>query len=366
MKTISLKAAMLCAVATTPMMALAQSEPSGFDENGYVEPYFDPMPIEDLNTYESLAGSSYDDPYAEPSGRGRAAASSTANPDRSALPPPGAEVSMSGYDEMLEGLNKDIDARLNQLSVGDSAAKADGSALPNPEVDGYRSTLEQLSADQREIKLLESKLEKAQLAKQVWQELYTDDRDELAAQVADLEAANAELLAAAEEREAELVAQREADQARLMELEFELEMTRAEAEAAVAAAEQAAEAEEIEDEFGEEFEGTNGRPISIPMPENTPRVEAITSVGGRRSARLSLIEGGIRTVGVGTYLGEKHGTVLSIEASSGVKIKLPDGTIKTLERGTFRDVRSTAEFPDIDNEFSYPPDYIDDAASYAN
>lgn len=371
MKTISLKAAMLCAGAALPLAAHAQdgspntppwmaSESSGpaMSSDGFVVPevaqpreQYEAPPIERWEPSE-------DD---EPTVRGRVEEEGeNARPVRQALPPPGTEVSMSGYDQMLEGLNKDIDARLNQLSLDGGAEATTGIALPTPSVGSYQSTLEQLSADQREIKLLESKLEKAQLAKQVWAELYTDDRDALAEQVTALEAANAELVSASQAREADLYAQREADQARLMELEFELEMARAEQEAAVAEAEARAES----DGFGE---ATGSRPgtLTIPMPESSPRVEAITIVGGRRAARLSLIEGSLRTVGVGDDLGAEHGVVASIDAS-GVQMKLPDGTVKTLKRGTFRNLQTTAEFPDLGGDFGDMPGYLDDAAEFAN
>lgn len=383
MKTISLKAALLCAVAATPMMAVAQDSDfiipdtsAGVIPERPADPYASEQysdPAGEAEFYDPAPREEFMDPFMSED-RGGAATSSTTLIDssRQALPPRGEEVSMAGYDEMLAGLNEDIDARLNQLSLGGEDPVA--GALPDPEIGGYQSTLDQLSADQREIKLLESKLEKAKLAKEVWQELYTDDRDELAAQVAELEAANADLLSEARVQQEELLAQREADQARLMELEFELEMARAEAEAAAEAAATAAAAQPVLDEFddngGSQYNsgesGSRPGPISIPMPKNTPRVEAITIIGGRPSARLSMIEGNLRTVGVGDNLGAEHGTVVGIDARSGVQIKKADGTLETLERGTFRNMQTTAEFPDIDEDFGYMPDYLDDAAGFAN
>lgn len=356
MKKISLRAALLCAVAATPLMAVAQdSAPWETDVpgpgGGFIEPdtgtgpATDPWMLDDTDPFGDE--SSFADPF------GENAQDETSRPERQDLPPPGTEVSMAGYDDMLAGLNEDIDARLNQLSLNGDDAKATG--LPDPEIDGYRSTLDQLSADQREIKLLESKLEKAQLAKRVWQELYTDDRDDLASQVTELQAANDQILSAAEARESELLAQREADQARLMALEFELEMAKAQVEEEVAVS-------AVEEVPGVQASG----PTIAPVLRDPPKVEAITIIGGRRAARVSFVEGGLRTVGVGDSLGAAYGTVASVDAGE-VKVKLPDGTEISLERGTYRDTRTTAEFPTIDDsEFDYMPEYLDDAATSAN
>ena len=70
---------------------------------------------------------------------------------------------------MMSGLTRDIDARLEQLSLN----KKEG-GLPDPNTESYGSVMEQIANDQREIRLL-SKIAKARLAKELWSELNTDD-----------------------------------------------------------------------------------------------------------------------------------------------------------------------------------------------
>lgn len=346
MKPITTKAALACAVALLPLSAFAQT----FDE-GETPPWM----VDGAPSEEEF----YDEPGSYEEGgddlppwmraEGGESRSGTARSTNSsvALPPPGAEVSLDGYDKMMEGLTEDIDARLNQLSL--NGAKTD---LPDPSSAEQASIMEQLAADQREIKLLESKIAKAKLAKELWGELNTDDRDDLLAQIEELREANATLQEEAQARQEALESEAAAAAARVAELEFELEMAETATPAPQTVVQQAAAAE------------------AAPSTPPNVLVEAITITAGRRAARISFPGGGIRTFGIGDSLGADMGRVESIDPA-GVRVKMPKGDVVSLERGSFRaDPDEPANIgTSVDGgfeEFGTGLDYLDEVSDFAN
>ena len=346
------KAALTCAVALLPLSAFAQS---GDEE---MPPWMlEPEPAmsePEPDRYMDEEEGDLPPWMAAEGGRASPSSRSGGGSGAVALPPPGEEVSLDGYDKMMSGLTEDIDARLKQLSLsGDKAA-----GLPDPSTDNYASIMEQLAADQREIKLLESKIAKAKLAKELWGELNTDDRGELLSEVESLRAANATLQQEAAAREAELAAAAEEAAARAAELEFELEMAKAAPPPPVA-----------EPSGGETPLGT--QQVAPPAPPAPPKllVEAITITAGRRAARISSPGGGIRTYGVGESLGADVGRIESID-QSGVMVKLPKGDIVALKRGTYREapVEPANIGTDVGGfeEFGTGMDYLDEVSDFAN
>jgi hypothetical protein len=376
MKQISKMAALSCAVALLPLGAVAQEDIPAWlleETNGdaasareyqeYEEEFPEPGMSEIPEMPEPPEWG--ETPEWEETSYGSSEPRSQRDTAVSDLPPPGVEVSLDGYDKMMAGLTKDIDARLQQLSL----KKGDGD-LPDPNTAAYNSIMEQIAEDQREIKLLESKIAKAKLAKELWSELNTDDRDELLAEVETLRAANAELEAAALAREEELQAEAQQAAARVAELELDLEMAEM---AAIAASQDGGANGTGSDPLGGSGSGSAGSSFAMMNP---PLVEAIIITAGRRAARISTEGGNIRSYGIGESLGAEIGVIESID-HGGVRVRPKEGDIFTLERGTYRTAPAapaassssgsggSSEELDMEN-FEEDLFYLDEVTEFAN
>jgi hypothetical protein len=97
------------------------------------------------------------------------------------LPTSDENVSLERYDSYIDKLSKDINLRLGQLDATGSPSK-----LQNPSLEEKKDTLQGVSEIQEEILLLEQKLKQAQLARQVYEEIYSDKTPEYIAEIEDL------------------------------------------------------------------------------------------------------------------------------------------------------------------------------------
>ena len=97
------------------------------------------------------------------------------------LPTSDENVSLERYDSYIDELSKDINLRLGQLDATGSPSK-----LQNPSLEEKKDTLQGVSEIQEEILLLEQKLKQAQLARQVYEEIYSDKTPEYLAEIEDL------------------------------------------------------------------------------------------------------------------------------------------------------------------------------------
>jgi hypothetical protein len=97
------------------------------------------------------------------------------------LPTSDENVSLERYDSYIDKLSKDINLRLGQLDATGSPSK-----LQNPSLEEKKDTLQGVSEIQEEILLLEQKLKQAQLARQVYEEIYSDKTPEYLAEIEDL------------------------------------------------------------------------------------------------------------------------------------------------------------------------------------
>ena len=128
------------------------------------------------------------------------------------LPAAGEEMPLERFDEFYGGLVGGIDERLGQLSEGGADNSGAQQSLPNASVESYASEIDQMSAVQREIRLLTLKLQQAKLAKQVYDEIYPDNSIKYEERIAELEEAIVSQHEEHKEKLAELPEKEQAEQ----------------------------------------------------------------------------------------------------------------------------------------------------------
>ncbi len=259
------------------------------------------------------------------------------------LPPPGESVSLDKYDEYYQGLKSEIDDRMKQLSPPGS----DGStSLEGPNVDEYKGDLDQLSRNQREMKVLQSMLEKAKIAKELWAEVHSDPRAQYESQIQNLEQRMQEMRVASSQQTEELAAENET-----------LRESLAEATQTLQRNEMASYRE------NQRFSGiAQGDPRSS-FPAY--KVSRVWSISGRQNAMISMSDGREMRVSKGDTL--PNGSVISKITDDGVSISM-DGKEISLPRGSFNTRnRSPSSNQNVDPFSSdMPSNYLDNAARMAN
>ena len=108
------------------------------------------------------------------------------------LPVAGEPMSLSGFDNFYGDLMKDVENRLGDLTTekvgnenSDSGRVQD--ILPNASVSEYSTDLDKLSNVQREIRMLQLRLQQATLAKEVYDTIYPDKLEVYEERITELE-----------------------------------------------------------------------------------------------------------------------------------------------------------------------------------
>lgn len=187
------------------------------------------------------------------------------------LPVAGETMSLSGFDEFYNDLMGGVEQRLGELTtdqVGvEQAPSRMQDVLPNASVDDYSNDLDKLSAVQREIRMLQLRLQQAQLAKEVYDTIYPDKLEVYEERITELEA---HIIKQDEEKQAEIekVESEKSDlEFKMSELEFSNETLKAEIDSIRAEYEEKIEELELsletaEDELEEaesKLESVNGQ-----------------------------------------------------------------------------------------------------------
>lgn len=101
-------------------------------------------------------------------------------------PPPGQNMSLQNkkIDDDMERLENQVNERMSQMRVGSNAEKTIGADVPAagaapgsgnlspPDMSGYRDELSEMGEEERQIRLLKLKQERASLAMRLWNTLY--------------------------------------------------------------------------------------------------------------------------------------------------------------------------------------------------
>ncbi|WP_156883443.1 hypothetical protein [Salipiger mucosus] len=247
------------------------------------------------------------------------------------LPPMGEDVSLDQFDEYYDSLVNEVDDRLGQMSVTEDEEQEE--TLQGPDVSRTQSDLDQISKSQREIRLLQLKLERARLAKELWTELSAESIDDMRSTITSLEE---ELQIARQEHAQELetletrAATAEEDLAEttadLTEAEQEIARLRQERDDALARVRQ---------------QGPAMQPTATPDPgvatsggftASAPRVQDIRMIGGRATAVLSYPGGVERTVSLHDEL--RDGSRVTAIGRTGVEVSQGDNSYM-LDRGSY-------------------------------
>lgn len=277
----------------------------------------------------SGSGSGYEESYSS-FGDSRSSGSSSSQGSQSdqPMPPPGEPTSLDGFDSLMDGLNEQVNTRLEQLEVngGGSESDSDGS-LPGPDISSYQGDLDQMAASQRQIKLLEVKLRQAELAKQVWQTIHKDPNE----QIAKLKAEQQEALAAVQDDIAAIEEERTAIEQELENAESE----NAQLEDEIMSLERRlvqAENANYSQSGGSSGGGQVPTSYEPAEPEPTlPSVRSLSITGARTSAELTYPDGGTVDATPGTEL--RDGYVVETISKSGVSVS-KDGESERLSRAS--------------------------------
>lgn len=261
------------------------------------------------------------------------------------LPPPGQEVSLENFDSYIGELDSQIRERLGQLSPAGESEGTDG--LDRPNTDSYASDLEILSKVQRDTKVLQAMLAKAQLARQVWAEVHSNPTEEYEQRIREMQD---QLNLANEEM-------------RSVQMEFEIErdeMQREQEQLRQRYQEAESRASSLQSQLANRGMGggSNGSPSQI-----NPKISYIVSSGPRKYAVFSFPDGS-RVEG---SPGDNIGTGLVIDSIEGDRVTANrNGTKVWLEKGSYEPASGNSR-QNLSGPTSYSPDpIIDDVASYAN
>lgn len=144
------------------------------------------------------------------------------------LPLDSEEMSLKNFNSFYEELMSGVEKRLGELdtkNIGNDVQKQQRirEALPNASVEEYSSDLEKMSAVQREIRMLQLKLQQAQLAREVYDTIYPDKLDEYKDRIVELEEHIIKQDEEKKEEIAKIAAEKEEAESNLGDLEFQIE-----------------------------------------------------------------------------------------------------------------------------------------------